>query len=197
MRKRYPVVVLLVLVAAIALGAALVTADAGATPTWTCGSCHTMSGTHPTATHHVGIPCATCHVNGTQNPPTPAACKSCHTAIPSSHPPSGGCFAAGCHAAPTPTPTPTPTLTPTPTPTPTTTSTPTPTPSPSATDDGGGGVGGVTDEDEDADDVGFPATGYPPSDGGSTPWLLITGAFAAGLVLLFAVWRIPAARRHD
>ena len=31
MRKRYPIVVLLVLVAAIALGAALVTADAGAT----------------------------------------------------------------------------------------------------------------------------------------------------------------------
>jgi hypothetical protein len=56
----------------------------------------------------------------------------------------------------------------------------------------------VTDEDNnDADGVGFPATGYPPSDGGSTPWLLITGAFAAGLAMLFAVWRIPAARRRD
>jgi hypothetical protein len=55
----------------------------------------------------------------------------------------------------------------------------------------------VTDDDANADDVGFPATGYPPSDGSSTPWLLITGAFAAGLALLFAVWRIPAARRND
>ena len=55
----------------------------------------------------------------------------------------------------------------------------------------------MTDEDEDADDVGFPATGYPPSDGGSTPWLLITGAFAAGLTLLFAAWRLHPARRHN
>ncbi|HEX5641772.1 MAG TPA: hypothetical protein VFZ86_05450 [Thermoleophilia bacterium] len=55
----------------------------------------------------------------------------------------------------------------------------------------------MTDEDEDAEDVGFPATGYPPSDGGSTSWLLVSGAFAAGLTLLFAAWRLHPARRHN
>jgi hypothetical protein len=57
----------------------------------------------------------------------------------------------------------------------------------------------VTDDDadDDADGVGFPATGYPPSDGGSTTWLLVSGAFAVGLVLLFAAWRLHPARRHN
>jgi hypothetical protein len=51
--------------------------------------------------------------------------------------------------------------------------------------------------DEDGEDVGFPATGYPPSDGGSTTWLLVSGAFVAGLALLFAAWRLHPARRHN
>lgn len=100
MRKHYPVAMLSMLLVAIALSASLVTANANATPTWTCGSCHPSSTTHPTAIHHVGIACATCHANGgTANPPTPAACASCHT-IPATHPVSGGCFATGCHSVP-------------------------------------------------------------------------------------------------
>ena len=72
--------------------------------------------------------------------------------------------------------------TPTPTPTPTSTSTSTPTPSPSATSTAV---------------PGLPTTGYPPADGGS-PWLLVTGVFAAGVALLFAAWRLRAAsRRHN
>ena len=71
--------------------------------------------------------------------------------------------------------------TPTPTPTPTSTSTSTPTPSPSATSTAV---------------PGLPTTGYPPADGGS-PWLFVTGLFAAGVTLLFAAWRLRAAsRRH-
>ena len=72
--------------------------------------------------------------------------------------------------------------TPTPTPTPTSTSTSTPTPSPSATSTAV---------------PGLPTTGYPPADGGS-PWLLVTGVFAASVALLFAAWRLRAAsRRHN
>jgi hypothetical protein len=211
MKKRYALAVLLVLLVAIALSASLVTADANATVAWTCGAvgCHDSAfpgGIHALTTH-AATACGTCHTNGTGQPPTPAGCATCHD-VPDNHTPAGGCFVADCHAAPpTPTPTPTPTDTPTPTPTPTDTSTPTPTPtptatetstptpSPSATDDGGGGVGGVTDKD--AESVGFPATGYPPSDGGS-PWLLVTGAFAAGLALLLTTVKFrAAARRND
>lgn len=194
MRKRYPVVILVVLVVAVALGASLAIADAGATTAWTCGSCHTLAATH---TAHGSVGCASCHVNGTSSPPTPGACAGCHTTLPTSHPESAGCFAAGCHTAPSPspTPTPTPTDTPTPTPTPTetSTSTPTPTPSPSATEDGDGGdVAGETE------DIGFPTTGYPPSSGGSAPWLLIGALGAGGVTLLFAAWRFhTAAGRHD
>lgn len=51
--------------------------------------------------------------------------------------------------------------------------------------------------DKDAESVGFPATGYPPSDGGSS-WLLVTGAFAAGLALLLTTVKFrAAARRND
>jgi len=197
MRRRYPVLVLAILLVAIALSASLVVANAGATPTWTCGSCHAQTATHDT--HGVGtatgVACDSCHVNGVAEPPTPAACASCHTTLPDSHPAGGGCFATGCHAAPSPTPTPTPTdtetPTPTPTPTETSTSTPTPTPTPSATENGGGGVGGETDEETSA--VGFPTTGYPPSSGGSAPWPLITGLFVGGATLLFAAWRLRAA----
>ena len=61
MGRRYPIVLLVVLVVAIALSAVFAVADAGATAAWTCGSasCHTSTNTHPTATHHVGVPCAT------------------------------------------------------------------------------------------------------------------------------------------
>lgn len=202
MRRRYPVILLVVLIVAIALSAAFATSDAGATTAWTCGGagCHERDATHAISFHATAMQtCTPCHVNGTTNPPTPAACASCHTAVPATGTHSSaagtGCNAyTPCHGGASPSPSPSPTDSATPSPSPTATDTPTP--EPSATDDGSG-TGGVTDEDEDADDVGFPATGYPPSDGGSTPWLLITGAFAAGLAMLFAVWRIPAARRRD
>ena len=195
MRKRYPVIVLLLIVAAIALGAALATSDASATETFAGCSCHSQTAVH-TAHGYPSVDCTGCHPGGT-GAPTPAMCAAaCHPTLPAPHPssPGTGCYAyTPCHGGDSPSPSPSPTDTGTPSPTPSATDTPTPTPS--ATDDGGGGVGGV--DDENADDVGFPATGYPPSDGSSTPWLLITGAFAAGLTLLFAVWRIPAARRRD
>jgi len=184
MRKRYPVIVLLLFVAAIAVSASLVVADASATPDYAaCSPCHGVAVIHPAhAVDVAGDPatCTPCHGGGG---PAPSNCASCHGAgaIVAGHPTGGCADSVDCHGAPSPSPTPT--------------ATDTPTPTPSATDDGGGGVGGV--DDDDADDVGFPATGYAPSDGGSTPWLLITGAFAAGLTLLFAVWRIPAARRRD
>ena len=207
MRRRYPVILLVVLVVAIALSAALAVSDAGATTAVQLRAVRsTLATTHPTATHHVGDACATCHVNGTAirrrrlrvRVATPLLARGRAD-------PAGGGWSidrlprlrgadahadadADAHGHGTPTPTPTPT--------PTDTATPTPTPSPSATDDGSG-TGGVTDEDQDAEDVGFPATGYPPSDGGSTPWLLVTGAFAAGLTLLFAAWRLHPARRHN
>ena len=219
MRKRYPVILLVVLVVALALSAALATADAGANPTFTggnpaCSSCHSGSGTPPAGIHnvpaHSGIfpsNCAACHPGGNSaNAPLPSTCAGCHTASAilagPTHVASGCSTTVGCHGVtsptPTPTPTPTDTATPTPTPTPTETSTatPTPTPTPSATE-GGGGTGGVTDEDQNGEEVGFPTTGYPPSDGGSTPWLLVSGAFAAGLTLMFAARRLLAARRND
>jgi hypothetical protein len=207
MKRRYPIVLLVVLVVAIALSAALATSDAGATTAWTCGgaSCHNSTAVHGVAAHAAGLAnpptsCTTvCHTDGAAAPPPPSACAGCHPTVPAegTHASAAGtgCNAyTPCHGGASPSPSPTPTDTGTPSPTPTATDTPTP--DPTATDDGSG-TGGVTDEDEDADDVGFPATGYPPSDGSSTPWLLITGAFAAGLALLFAVWRVPAARRHD
>ena len=154
--------------------------------------------------------CAACHVGGnTTVPPTPTACASCHggtsailqlrrTSRPGAPPPTDvtASRAPRRRATATTTPTPTPTATATATPTPTATATPTPTPSPSATEEAGGGTAGVTDE-ETAEAVGFPATGYPPSDGGSS-WPLVGGAFAAGLTLLLVAWRLRvAARRHD
>ena len=200
MRRRYPVILLVVLVVAIALSAALATSDASATTTWTCGGdCHNATAMH--VAPHTSLACDTCHADGGPVPATCAQAAGCHPDVPATgaHASAAGtgCNAyTPCHGGDSPSPTPSPTPTDTATPSPTPTATDTPTPTPSATDDGSG-TGGVTDEDEDADDVGFPATGYPPSDGGSTPWLLITGAFAAGLAMLFAVWRIPAARRRD
>ncbi len=203
MRRRYPVILLVVLIVAIALSAALATSDASATPTWTCGgaSCHGTTATAASRPAHGAVHrlchCASCHTDGAGER---AAAVRVRRVSPRCSGQGTHASAAGtgcnaytpCHGGASPSPSPTPTDTGTPSPTPTATDTPTPTPS--ATDDGSG-TGGVTDDD--ADGVGFPATGYPPSDGGSTPWLLITGAFAAGLAMLFAVWRIPAARRRD
>lgn len=108
MRKRYPVAVLLVLLAAIALSASLVTTSANAQPTFTtCSSCHPSSTTHPTAIHHVGVACATCHVNGTANPPTPAACAPCHNGTAAilaktTHVAQGCGTTPGCHVTAAP-----------------------------------------------------------------------------------------------
>ncbi len=137
MPKRYPAVTVLIVLAAIALSAALVTANANALPTFNtavggigpCDSCHPMASVHPTATHHTGISCGTCHTVSTATPPLPSACGTCHTptsvvlAKPT-HASTGCGTTVGCHGytgpTPTPTPTTTPTTTPTPTPTPTT-----------------------------------------------------------------------------
>ncbi len=217
MRSRYLAVALMVLLVAIALSASLVTSNAGANPTFepVCGVCH--SGSYPSGVHavpaHAGFvtTCATCHTVNTATPPLPATCATCHGGVTAilaapTHANNGCGTTPGCHGVveptptptatatttPTPTPTATATTTPTPTPTATATATPTPTPSASATEE----AGGVTDE-ETAEAVGFPATGYPPSDGGSS-WPLVTGAFVAGLTLLLAAWRLRvAARRHD
>jgi len=79
--------VTVIAVAAMAVSASLVTTNANALPTFTnavngigpCDSCHTMTTTHPTPTHHVGFTCDKCHVNGdTSVPPTPAKCAACH-----------------------------------------------------------------------------------------------------------------------
>jgi hypothetical protein len=215
MRSRYLVVAVMVLLAAIALSASLVIADAGANPVFdpVCAGCH--SGAYPSGVHavpaHAGFvnTCSTCHTVDTATPPLPATCATCHGGVTAilaapTHANNGCGTTPGCHGfveptpTPTPTPTETPTETPTPTPTPTetATTTPTPTPSASATEEAGGGTAGVTDE-ETAEAVGFPATGYPPSDGGSS-WPLVGGAFAAGLTLLLVAWRLRVvARRHD
>jgi len=103
MRKYYPVAALLILLATIALMASIATTNANATPTFTvCGACHTQAATHAVVAHVPLIAtnqCTKCHTNGTANPPTPAACASCHTAakIVATHP-AGGCTVAGCHA---------------------------------------------------------------------------------------------------
>ena len=219
MRSRYLVIALMVLLVAIALSASLATSNANALPTFNnalqgvgpCDSCHSLAATHAIAGHATAMEtCTPCHGSSTANPPLPSACASCHGAAnilaSATHAlPATGCDTTdGCHGfveptpTPTPTPTETPTETPTPTPTPTetATATPTPTPSPSATEEAGGETAGVTDE-ETAEAVGFPATGYPPSDGGSS-WPLVGGAFAAGLTLLLVAWRLRVvARRHD
>ena len=87
MRKYYPVVVLLILLAAIALSVSLVTTNANALPTFTtavggigpCDSCHTITATHAVPAH-AGFfaTCSTCHLTDVATPPTPAACAACH-----------------------------------------------------------------------------------------------------------------------
>ncbi len=99
MRKYYPVAAVLILLAAIAIMASVVTTNANATPTFTvCGACHTQSAAH--AKHVPAVPCATCHTAGPTVPPPPSACASCHKVaeIVATHP-TGGCTVAGCHAA--------------------------------------------------------------------------------------------------
>jgi hypothetical protein len=102
MRKRYPIAILVILLVAVALSASLAIADAKATTTFVaCGVCHSSAAQHPV---HGSVPCATCHVDGITNPPSTAACASCHggeAAVVSGHP-NGGCTVSGCHAAPAP-----------------------------------------------------------------------------------------------
>ena len=228
MRKRYPVALLLLVLAAIALGAALVTANAVANPTFepVCAGCH--GGAYPTGVHAVSAhssfinTCSTCHVNGTSNPPPPSACAACHGGTAAilataTHAANGCGTTVGCHgftqptptptptptqtSTPTPTPTPTQTSTPTPTPTPTQTSTPTPTPTPTQTSTPTTTPTPTPSPSATEEAVAFPTTGYPPSDGGGgggSPWLLVTGLFAAGVTLLFTAWRLRvASRKHD
>jgi hypothetical protein len=203
MRKHYVIAVLLILLVAIALSASLAISNAGALPTFN----NAAAGIGPCDACHSGLDCATaCHGGTIGQTPSPSACASCHGAsnilAGATHVSTGCTTTDGCHGfveptpTPTPTPTETPTETPTPTPTPTETTTPTPTPTPSATDDGGGGVAGETDEEESTEAVAFPATGYPPADGGSS-WPLVSGAFAAGLTLLLVAWRLRVVARRD
>ena len=133
MRKYYPVAVLLILLAAIALSASLVTTNANALPTFTtavggigpCASCHTMTATHAVK-NHTTLACSSCHLSSTATPPTPVACAACHgptsdhlafILASATHVTTKCGTTAGCHVAPSPTPTATPTATPTPTPT--------------------------------------------------------------------------------
>ena len=118
-RRRVPVVLLLVVVAVAMLGLAT---EASALPGFNvvmngigpCDSCHPASAVHPpdntsipgTNTNHAAVACATCHVNGIAEPPTPPACVSCHafTAIMTESPHiNEGCSSTpGCHGVPNP-----------------------------------------------------------------------------------------------
>lgn len=206
--------VTLITVATLALCASVIAGDARATSPWTCGGCHGLDPTHPE--HSVfagGVDCTRCHVDGPSSVPTPAVCASCHhgldTILASSTHVAVGCTTTpGCHGfvEPTPSPTPTPSESPTPTPTstptpsPTPTATPTPMPSPSATGEIEGAVAGDVGaaEDEPTDVAAFPATGYPPEEGGNAPWFAVTSLLAAAVTLLLVGWRLlVASRRHE
>jgi hypothetical protein len=107
MRKYYPVAALLILLAAIAIMAAIVTTNANATPTFTvCGACHGQTATH--AKHLPAVACASCHTAGATKPPPPSACASstCHgaAAILARHLTQGCGTTPGCHGVPAPTP---------------------------------------------------------------------------------------------
>jgi len=119
MRKYYPVAVLLILLAAIALSASLVTTNANALPTFTnavggigpCASCHTKTGTHGLSFHATVYPtCSNCHVNGdTAVPPTPAKCGVCHGGtsailVSTMHAAKGCSTTVGCHGVTAPAP---------------------------------------------------------------------------------------------
>jgi hypothetical protein len=111
MRKYYPVAVLLILLAAIALSASLVTTNANALPTFTtavggigpCDSCHTMTATHAIV-NHTTLACSSCHLSGTATPPTPVACAACHGGtsailVSATHVTTKCGTTAGCHGA--------------------------------------------------------------------------------------------------
>jgi len=115
MRKYYPVAAFLILLAAMALSAALVTSNANALPTFTnavkgigpCVSCHTQTATHANV-NHASLGCSSCHLSGTATPPTPSACAACHGAsaiLASANHVAQGCSTTpGCHGVPVPTP---------------------------------------------------------------------------------------------
>jgi hypothetical protein len=85
MRKHYPVAILLILLAAIALSASLAT-NANALPTFNtavggigpCVTCHTQASVHAVPGHSTVIPtCTNCHPTGTAMP-LPSKCATCH-----------------------------------------------------------------------------------------------------------------------
>ena len=118
MRKYYPVAALLILLAAIALSASIVTTNANALPTFTlaqkgigpCVTCHGMAATHDNPKHAAVYPtCSNCHLSGIATPPTPAACAKCHggpsAILASANHAAQGCGTTpGCHGVPVPTP---------------------------------------------------------------------------------------------
>ena len=116
MRKYYPVAALLILLAAIALSASIVTTSANALPTFTkaekgigpCDTCHGQAATHANP-NHATLACNKCHLTSTGTPPTPAACAACHggtSAIlaTANHAAQGCGTTPGCHGVPVPTP---------------------------------------------------------------------------------------------
>jgi IPT/TIG domain len=86
-RVRHPVILLLLVLAAVAILAALA-GSAAALPTFTqaqfgigpCVSCHSQSAIHGATAHATAFQnCANCHAGGnTANPPLPSACAACH-----------------------------------------------------------------------------------------------------------------------
>jgi hypothetical protein len=98
------------LLAALLVATLVFVGAAAALPTFTdavggigpCANCHTQANTHPTATHHVGIACSTCHTSGTATPPNPTACGGCHGGVTTilgkpSHTAQGCGTTVGCH----------------------------------------------------------------------------------------------------
>lgn len=116
-RKRYPLAGLLILLAAVALSASVVTTNANALPTFTdavggigpCDSCHTKTQVHSVAAHAsmVGDPtkCVNCHLVNTATPPAPQACGACHGGVSqiivaTTHATIGCSTTPGCHGVP-------------------------------------------------------------------------------------------------
>lgn len=102
-----PALIALALLALAIVAFGMVAGPASARPTFepVCVGCHTQTDTHPTATHHTGIGCTTCHVNGTGNPPPTTACGGCHGGVATilaqpSHTASACGTTPGCHGVP-------------------------------------------------------------------------------------------------
>ena len=113
MRRFYPVAVLLILLAAIALSASLATSNANALPTFDkavggvgpCITCHTMATVHA-VTSHIPLVCANCHPTGTAMP-LPSKCAACHggTSViiaKTTHVATKCNTTPGCHGVPAP-----------------------------------------------------------------------------------------------